>query len=178
MLDSQLHIGELEGGCTMKTSIKLLAFASALALGAPALAGEKEGSADDLRAWYAKVAAEFVACDTSSYGKYSAEGHSGYYPDSKNLVDEASEEARQENVSFCEGGGKHEMTYEIANVVMLKDAALILGSGHYKRTEPEGAVSIDSDYNFTEVLVKTKDGWKFRHSHVGAVLDMMQGEGE
>jgi hypothetical protein len=162
----------------MKASVKLLAFVSVLALGASALAGDKKTSADDLRAWYAKAVAEFVACDTSSYGKYSAEGHSGYYPDSKDLVDEASEEARLENVSFCEGGGKHEMTYDIADVVMLKDAALVLGSGHYKRTEPEGAVSIDADYNFTEVLVKTGDGWKFRHSHVGAVLDMTAGEGE
>ncbi len=162
----------------MKSSVSFLAFVSVLALGASAYAGEAKGSADELRAWYAKAVSDFVACDKAAFGKYDAESHTGYYPDSMDLVDETSPEMRQENAAFCDGGGKHELTYTIADIVILKDAALVLGSGHYKRTEPEGAVSVDSDYNFTDVLVKTGAGWKFRHTHVGAVIDMGSGEGE
>lgn len=160
----------------MKTQISVISAVSALALGASAFAGDDKGAADKIRAWYGEAVASYAACDTSAFGKYSAEGHTGYYPDALTLADETSDEARQENIAFCENGGKHEITYDIADVVMLKGAALILGSGHYKRTEPDGTVSIDSDYTFTEVLVKSGDGWKMRHSHIGAFMEMPEGE--
>lgn len=156
----------------MKTSIKLIAAVSVIALGASAFAAEKNGPADEIRAWYAAVVADFVACNVDAFGKYDAESHSAYYPDSLKLADENNAESRQMGIDFCKNGGKNGLTYEIADIVMLKDAALILGSGHYKRTEPGGAVSIDADYNFTDVAVKTSAGWKLRHTHVGAVQEM------
>lgn len=162
----------------MKNMFKAVAFAGAgmLALNAAAFASDSADAKEKLKSWYADVVADFVSCDTSAIGKYNAQGRRGFYPDSAELHDETSEDSMQMAVDFCENGGKHDLTYDIADVVMLKDAALILGSGHYKRTEPDGAISVDSDYTFTEVVVKTSDGWKFKHSHIGAVLTDMGAE--
>ena len=76
------------------------------------------------------------------------------------------------NVEFCENGGKHELEYKIADVVIMDGGALILGTGHYKRTEPGGEVSLDSDYTFTEVIVKKDDAWKIKHTHIGMIVEM------
>lgn len=164
----------------MKTLIKTVAFAGAgaLALGAAAFAGDDAKTKEKLGAWYDEVVQKYLACDTSAIGQYSAEGHRGFYPDSAALHDETSDENKQQAIDFCDNGGKSDLTYEIADIVMLKDAALILGNGHYTRTEPDGTVSVDSDYTFTEVLVKTKDGWKFKHSHIGAVMPETAAETE
>jgi ketosteroid isomerase-like protein len=161
----------------MKKSIFVTVFSTACAamLLTAASAKSKEDAAAEVRAMFDQAAAEFVACDTSAIGKYDADEHTGYYPDSTELYDETSDEGRKEAADFCDNGGKHEMTYAISDVVMLKDAALVLGSGHYKRTEPDGTVSVDTDYTFTDVVVKTDKGWKFRHSHVGVVMPMEEG---
>lgn len=164
----------------MKTLIKIVAFAGAgmMALGAAAFAGDDAKAKEKLSAWYGEAIGKFNACDVSAIGQYSAEGHRGYYPDSADLHAETNEESLQKAKEFCDNGGKNDITYEIADIVMLKDAALILGDGHYTRTEPDGTVSVDSDYTFTEVLVKTRDGWKFKHSHIGAVMPEMAAETE
>lgn len=153
-----------------KSMLFVASIASAVALGIGGAVNAMSHSADDVRAFFEQAAADYVACDTSRIGAYSTDDHSGFYPDSGELQMEASDEARQAAIDFCEAGGKHEMSYEIRDVVMLKDAALVLASGHYKRTEPDGTVSVDDDFTLTDVLVKTDDGWKFRHSHVGAVM--------
>ncbi len=159
---------------------KYLAFsgASALVLGASAIAAHHTEADKKIRAFYEAAVADFVACDTEAVGKYGAEGQTGYYPDSLDLHMEDSDEARQAEIAFCEEGGKNELAYEIRDIVHLTDAALVLGKGHYKRTEPDGNVSIDTDYSFTEVLVKTDDGWKFRHSHIGVAIPMDDAGGE
>ncbi|GAB4518781.1 MAG: hypothetical protein Kow00133_04090 [Amphiplicatus sp.] len=115
------------------------------------------------------AAAAYEACDTASFGKYDVEGRTGYYPDSADPMKETPE-SRQEEIAFCEAGGKHAIDYTIKGVILLGDVAVAHGSGHYTRTEPDGEVSIDTDYTFTDILVKTKDGWKFRHGHIGVVL--------
>lgn len=153
--------------------ITMLSGACALTLGAGAAA--KTDDAAEVRATVDQAFAEFTACDTNAIGKYDANMHTGYYPDSAALVDETSDENRKMAADFCNNGGKHDMKYDIADIVMLKDAALVLGSGHYMRTEPNGAVSIDTDFTFTDVMVKTKDGWKFRHTHIGVVLPANEG---
>lgn len=164
----------------MKKLMKIAALAGvcATAIGASAYAAHHTEAERAVRAMFDEATASFVACDKNSIGKYSAEGHTGFYPDSLALHDETSEEAVQSEVDFCENGGKHELMYEIDDLVMLNDAALLLGTGHYKRTEPDGAVSVDTDYMFTDVLVKTDHGWKFRHTHIGAVIPMAVDAGE
>ncbi|MFQ5563074.1 MAG: nuclear transport factor 2 family protein [Parvularculaceae bacterium] len=156
----------------------LFSGACALALGASAIAKHHTKMDVEIRTFYETAVADFLKCDPGSIGKHSTEKKTGYYPDSLELHDESSAESRQMEVEFCEGGGKHELTYEIADIIGLEDAAVVLGTGRYKRTEPDGAVSIDTDYSFTEVLVKTDDGWKFRHSHVGVAVPMEEAAGE
>lgn len=151
--------------------------AATLALGAYAFAEHHEGVEAEVRAFYEQATASFLACDAEKIGAFSAEGHTGIYPDSLDAFDETSDEAVNEAKAFCVNGGKNELTYEITKVIPLSDAAVAIGKGHYKRTEPDGAVSIDTDYSFTEVLVKTDDGWKFRHSHVGVAIPMEDVEG-
>jgi len=164
----------------MTSHLRILALAGAasLATSVAAHAGDNAEAKEKLKAWYANSVADFVACDAAAMDKYSASDKTGYYPDSGELHDESSDEARQMEAEFCENGGKHELTYELADIIMLKDAALMLGTGHYKRTEPDGEASIDADYTFTELLVKEGGEWKFRHSHIGAILDMGPGENE
>lgn len=139
---------------------------AALAISTPANAD----AVSDLRSFFDKAAGDFVACNTATFDAYNAAGRSGYYPDSAALQREDTPEAKQAAIDFCTNGGKHDLNFEVAEVVMLKDAALVLGAGHYKRTEPDGTVTVDTDYTFTDVLVKTKEGWKFRHSHIGIVM--------
>jgi ketosteroid isomerase-like protein len=86
------------------------------------------------------------------------------------MVEDAT--SKQKDIDFCKNGGKHEITYKINGVSVMGDVAVAHGSGHYKRTEPGGAVSIDSDYTFTDVLVKKAGGWKFQHGHIGAYMPM------
>ena len=170
----------MQGDLPMKNLLKMAALVGVgvTAISASAYAAHHTDAERAVRAMFEEAAAVFVACDTSSIGKYSAEGHTGFYPDSSALVDETSDEATQSEVAFCENGGKHELTYEIGDLVMLNDVALLLGTGHYKRTEPDGAVFVDTDYTFTEVLINTDKGWKFRHSHIGAVIAMEDDAGE
>jgi hypothetical protein len=139
---------------------------AALAVSTPASAD----AASDVRSFFDKAAGDFAACNIANFDSYNAAGRTGYYPDSAALQREDTPEAKQAAADFCTNGGKHDLNYEVADVVMLKDAALVLGAGHYKRTEPDGTVTVDTDYTFTDVLVKTKDGWKFRHGHIGAVM--------
>lgn len=160
----------------MKTRVFVTLLSGACAVALSASANPKsDAAAAEIRTMFDQAATTFASCDTGNFGKYSAEGHTGFYPDSSALVIEASDENKQAEIAFCEGGGKHDLKYEIGDVVMLKDAALVLGTGHYKRTEPDGTVSVDTDYTFTDVMVKTTDGWKFRHSHVGAVMPAEEG---
>lgn len=142
------------------------ACAATLAISTPASAD----AAADVRRFFDKAGGDFVACNTATFDSYNAAGRTGYYPDLAALQKEDTAEAKQAAVDFCANGGKHDLNYEVADAVMLKDAALVLGSGHYKRTEPDGTVTIDTDYTFTDVLVKAKDGWKFRHGHIGVVM--------
>ncbi len=158
----------------MKNLLKTAAFVGMgiSAFGASAYAAHHTEAEREVRAMFDEATASFVACDKNSIGKYNAERHTGFYPDSMALIDETSDAAIQSAVDFCENGGKHELAYEIGDLVMLNDAALVLGAGHYKRTEPGGVVSVDTDYTFTDVLVKTGNGWKFRHTHIGVVVPM------
>lgn len=162
----------------MKNPIFVTVFSTACAatLATAALAMSHDEAAD-VRAMVDQAMADFVACNVDAIGKYNADKHTAYYPDSSELYDEASEEADKEGADFCKNGGKHELRFNIVDIVMLKDAALVLGSGHYKRTEPDGAVSVDSDFTSTEVVVKTDKGWKYRHSHTGIVMPMEEGGG-
>ncbi len=139
---------------------------SALLLGS-ALA--KAGDEEAVKKTLADSFAIWMACDLEAAYKFDAEGRSSYYPDSADLQlsDEAS---RQKDADFCKNGGKNEATYQVNGVILMGDTAVAHGVGHYKRTEPGGAVSVDSDYTFTDILVRTKEGWKFRHSHIGAVM--------
>lgn len=157
----------------MRQIVTFVALAGALALGSSVLAGEKDKAAE-VRAWFDQAVSEYASCNVDAIGNYSAADHTGFYPDSAQLQNENTQESREAAKQFCENGGKHEMSYEIQDVVMLKDAAIILASGHYKRTEPDGAVTVDSDFNLTDVAIKTDEGWKFRHSHVGAVMPQQE----
>lgn len=143
--------------------------AGALMCGA-ALAGSEKDEAT-IQKIFDESAASMLACDTASFGKYDAEERTAYYPDSMEpVVEDAA--SKQKDIDFCKNGGKHELTYKINGVSVMGDVAIAHGSGHYKRTEPGGAVSIDSDYTFTDVLVKKAGGWKFQHSHIGAYMPM------
>ena len=147
--------------------------AGALALSAmPAFAEHHAEGKAEVKAFMDAAIAAFVACNYKKTAKLSAEGRTGYYPDSLDPHAEDSDEARKAEKEFCEGGGKHELRIDAMNVVMLTDAAVVHGKGHYKRTEPDGTVSLDTDYSYTDVLVKTDDGWKFRHGHIGVAIPM------
>lgn len=115
--------------------------------------------------------AAYVACDIASVATHEVAGATGYYPESTALM-VSNDEERQKEDDFCKAGGKNELTENIAGVEVLGDVGYVLGSGHYKRTEPDGKVSIDGDYTATHIVVKSADGWKFKHSHIGAVLAM------
>lgn len=158
----------------MKTIHKFVLSVSsaALAMGAYAIAAHHEEIDAEVRAFFEQATADFAACNVEAIGKYDAKGHTGIYPDSLDPIDETSEAAVQEGKTFCENGGKHEISYEISNVIPLNGAAVAVGKGHYKRTEPDGTVTLDTDYSFTDVLVKTDDGWKFRHTHIGMAIPM------
>ena len=142
--------------------------AGALLLGS-ALA--KPGDEDAVKKTLSDSFASWTACDLDAAYKFDADGRSSYYPDSADiqLSDDAS---RQKEADFCKNGGKNEATYQVNGVILMGDTAVAHGFGHYKRTEPGGAVSVDNDYTFTDILVRTKEGWKFRHSHIGAVMPM------
>lgn len=143
--------------------------AGALLCGSALADSEKDKAA--IQKMFDESAASMIACDTASFGKYDAEGRTAYYPDSMEpVVEDAA--SKQEDIDFCKNGGKHELAYKINGVSVIGDVAIAHGSGHYKRTEPGGAVSIDSDYSFTDVLVKKAGGWKFQHSHIGAYMPM------
>lgn len=157
------------------TRIFLGASAIAMMAAAPAFAQDDEAQ---IRAMYEEAMGDWEACDMSNFGEYSAETHTAFYPDSKDVVMENSPEAEEMANEFCDGGGKHEMDYMIDTVDLMDDVALVYGSGHYKRTEPGGDVSVDSDFTFTDVLQKDGDDWKFRHTHVGAVMPDMMAEAE
>lgn len=129
----------------------------------------KAGDEEAVKKTIADSFASWMACDVEAAYKFDADGRSSYYPDSKDLQ-LSTPEMRQQEADFCKNGGKNEASYAVNGVIMMGDTAIAHGSGHYKRTEPGGAVSVDSDYTFTDILVRTKDGWKFRHSHIGAVM--------
>lgn len=138
----------------------------------PAFAAHHAEGKAEVKAFMDAATAAFLACDYEKTATLSAEGRTGYYPDSLDPHAEDSEEARNAEKEFCEGGGKHELRIDASNIIMLKDAAVVHGKGHYKRTEPDGAVSVDTDYSYTDVLVKTDDGWKFQHGHIGVAIPM------
>lgn len=153
--------------------IALAAGAAGVVFGASAFADPLAGPNDDsaVRKVVADATAAWLACDVAAAAKFSVAGRSGYYPDSAELQIDTPE-MQQKEVEFCKNGGKNEMTYKLNGVEIVGDAAIAHGSGHYKRTEPGGAVSVDSDFTFTDVLVRTADGWRYRHSHVGMVMPM------
>lgn len=156
----------------MKNILKASVFVGvcAVALSTPAYASSDADKAA-VKAAIDAASSAWLNCELDAAMKYDADGRTGYYPDSSE-VQMNTEANRKEEADFCANGGKHEMTYAIKNVQVYGDVAIAYGDGHYKRTEPDGKVSIDSDYTFTDVLVKAKDGWKFKHSHVGAVMPM------
>lgn len=131
----------------------------------------KPGDEEAVKKALADSFASWMACNLDAAYKFDADGRSGYYPDSPD-IQVSSEESRQKEADFCKNGGKNEATYKVNGVILMGDTAVAHGFGHYKRTEPGGAVSVDSDYTFTDILVRTKEGWKFRHSHIGAVMPM------
>ncbi len=155
----------------MKTQI-LLAVGAAILAGA---AFAKEGDEAAVKKAIAGSSAAWLACNLDAAAKFNAEGRGGYYPDSKEFQLETPENMQKEK-EFCKNGGKNELTYAVKGVMLMGDTAVAHGSGHYKRTEPGGAVSIDGDYTFTDILVRTGDGWKFKHSHIGAVMPMPEAE--
>ncbi len=156
----------------MKNILKASAFVGvcALALQGAALANPDDDKAA-VKATLEAASSAWLKCDLDAAAKYDAEGRTGYYPDSS-AVQTDTEENRKKEADFCANGGAHELTYAVKDVIIYGDVAVAYGDGHYKRTEPGGAVSIDSDYTFTDVLVKSKGGWKFKHSHVGVVMPM------
>lgn len=157
------------------TRIALAAGAAGLLACGSALA--KPGDEDAVRKTLADSFAKWIACDVEGAYKFDAPNRSGYYPDSKDLQ-VSTAEMRQQEADFCKNGGKNEATYVVQGVIMMGETAIAHGSGHYTRTEPDGAVSVDSDFTFTDILVRTKNGWRFRHSHVGAVLSPPGGDAE
>ena len=140
----------------------------------PAFAGDHAEDKAEVKAFMDKATAAFVACDYEKTAKMSAKGRTGYYPDSLDPVAEDSEEMRNAEKAFCEGGGKHELRIDAVNIIMLTGAAVVHGKGNYKRTEPGGEVSLETNYSYTDVLVKTDDGWKFRHGHIGIAIPMSE----
>ncbi len=138
----------------------------------PAIAAHHGKMKAEVKAFMDAATDAFVACEYEKSASMSAAGRTGYYPDSLDPQAEDSEEALASAKDFCDGGGKHELRIDARNIIMLNDAAVVHGKGHYKRTEPDGSVSLDTDYSYTNVLVKTDDGWKFRHGHIGIAFPM------
>ncbi|MBB5519481.1 YybH family protein [Amphiplicatus metriothermophilus] len=154
----------------MRNSMKALLAASAGAAAAFAIAhANPEAEKAAIRAMFEEAIASMNACKTDDIGKNDAEGRTTYYPDSAEPHVETAE-TRQMAVDFCAKGGKHELQSQIRDIILLGDVAVAHGSGHYKRTEPDGTVSIDTDYTYTDVLVKKDGRWKIRHGHIGVVL--------
>ena len=152
----------------IKTS---LCAGAALAMSATASASDDQSAA--VKSTIDAATAAWLKCDVDAAAKYDVDGRTSYYPDSATLMIEDAKMIQDER-DFCKNGGKNELTYSIAGVEVMGETAYAYGTGHYKRTEPGGAVSIDNDYTFTDILVKTSDGWKYKHSHVGAVMPMSE----
>lgn len=152
-------------------TIAATAFAAACARAPGDAAVDVAAETAAIKSMVESANAAYVACDLAAAFKNEAPGATGYYPESTTLMVSTDEE-RQKEIDFCKAGGKNELTETIAGVEVLGDVGYVLGSGRYTRTEPDGKVSIDGDYTATHIVVKSADGWKFKHSHIGAVFAM------
>ncbi|MEZ5921091.1 MAG: DUF4440 domain-containing protein [Parvularculaceae bacterium] len=143
---------------------------------APAFAMHHEKDEEAVRKTIADANNVWLACDTEAWGKYDAEDRSAMYPDSLDLQYDINDSKARE-IEFCKNGGKHELTnYKIEKVMVKGDVAIAAGSGHYKQTYGDGTSPINADFNFTDVLFRSKDGWKFKHSHIGVVMPPPEAE--
>lgn len=78
-------------------------------------------------------------------------------------------DAREEGL--CAEGGRVRFDPVIADVkIFTHDAAIAYGTSTYEEFNAEGETLMAAEFNWTQVLKRTADGWKIQHTHVAPLF--------
>ena len=72
---------------------------------------------------------------------------------------------------LCAAGGSVRFGPVIAEVKIFTDnAAIAYGTSTYEEIDGEGTAALIGEFNWTQVLKRTPDGWKIQHTHVAPLF--------
>ncbi|MFC2953449.1 nuclear transport factor 2 family protein [Marinicaulis aureus] len=111
------------------------------------------------------------ACDATYAENYVADDATEYLPNYLRAMPKEPQSEIMDFEEFCAAGGKSLNEPDIQMIERIADdVILVTGIGSIEVTRPDGTLDYDGEYSFTNIFVKTGDGWRVRHLHVAPII--------